>query len=620
MKNHLIAAAVITFGITGIAFSETAKRPIDDAFFVMQLRPEIGTTFATANRAAGNLLKWSGTDGNAQEATGTGTGGELICITNCPVVNPLYPMTTNDMPCLYLPQSSYYAEDDPTYPYCSARMLKIENAASSSKTQTAYARFRWDGNACTNSAHHGWIFTAAYSWGPATGWGAYVENYTGANPTSGYIAILVGHHQPNMNLEVKKGKWYDLFCIMEPSATSTNAQVRAYLIEEKVPKLSEGAVVFDKPSILASGPVQCTYPFRYGSVKYIAFGAEGYYAYEKVKTGNIQAAKAFRGAIARFMTWDRALTTDEMIMVASGYHGATWSVGSANGSSDEFAASAAAADETFVTTNEWRRMRKTLTAETPALTVKGAIPTYYAKLGHILSIWPLFDANVGETCPVTVSVCGKTLPGSFDLRTREGRNVFVPARYWVRDAAGACTVTISRTGAVTGTLSIDALTLCGSWIIGTPNGSNDGMRESYVFSTYVQGDPEVVKHRQRAICYAASIAKESVQMFLPDEVAAQPYRYLIDTKPLSMIAGLEGKAEIAAYVNNVLVTNWTGLSPSQKIEPLQLPDGALRAGLNTVTFSNAAPGSVGDWNNWMNVDYFRLEMIDQRHGGMVILK
>ena len=181
------------------------------------------------------------------------------------------------------------------------------------------------------------------------------------------------------------------------------------------------------------------------------------------------ASKSFRGAIAAVKGWKRILSESEIGALMAGSYGGTFSAGVENGSADEFGA-AGLTEETFnPATMAWRQMKKSLTASDRTLTIEMPLTAENSGLPRMLEIAPLFDGT-GASCPVTVTANGSTV-GTFDLAKADERAVLLRGKHARRNAEGKLVLTVARPEGCTGTLSFDAISLCGSWQAGDADGA-----------------------------------------------------------------------------------------------------------------------------------------------------
>ena len=181
------------------------------------------------------------------------------------------------------------------------------------------------------------------------------------------------------------------------------------------------------------------------------------------------ASKSFRGAIAAVKGWKRVLSESEIRALMTGSYGGTFSAGVENGSADEFGADGLT-EETFnPATMAWRQMKKSLTASDRTLTIEVPLTAENSGLPRILEIAPIFDGT-GATCPVTVAANGSTV-GTFDLANADKRAVLLRGEHARCNANGKLVLTVTRPEGCEGTLSFDAVSLCGSWQAGAADGA-----------------------------------------------------------------------------------------------------------------------------------------------------
>ena len=180
------------------------------------------------------------------------------------------------------------------------------------------------------------------------------------------------------------------------------------------------------------------------------------------------ASKSFRGAIAAVKGWKRILSESEIWALMTGPYGGAFSAGVENGSADEFGA-AGVTEATFnPATMAWRQMKKSLTASDRTLTIEVPLTAENSGIPRILEIAPLFDGT-GASCLVTVAANGSTV-GTFDLAKTDERAIVLCGEHAYRNAEGNLVLTVTRPEGCEGTLSFDAISLSGSWQVGTADG------------------------------------------------------------------------------------------------------------------------------------------------------
>lgn len=601
------------------------RRVVDDAVFNLAIRGDLNGDGKIDADELGNALDFSAA--SPIRATVPAHVGTDPCFTNDTFAPPMYPMTTNVWSALYIPQDNYYDERGTNFVASTA--VDFPNAAvTNGQTQTLYVRFRWDGNAVTNYSSSCWIMLNGFDWNLRSGWGVYIQQDPGPETTAGRLGVMVPQSVERVSeaYAVKKGLWYDLFVTVSPR-DETRAKAVAWLLPVPTGRTwgDDGIYGFDPPvfqryektglsyQLLSFAPNKTT----------LRLGAEEPRSYwSEIKASNSNAAKTFRGAIARMMLWTRELTDEERWEVASGFDGALWSVGVVNGSADEFAASGA--DDVHLVTNAWRHMRRTLTEADPTLTLKGPLSVSEAGLDHIVNVVPLFGDARPDACFVRISVNGASA-GIFNLARRSGRNAYIPGSFWKRDAEGNATLTVTRVAPFTAPLEIDAVTVSGAWMFGTANSSHSEFeRETRAAAHIIRGDP-VTKHVRRALLgekEGTANRTACFHFYMPPEAAGH-HDASFGTRTTQMASNLGGHARINIWFNGVEQEAKEGVSEGEVLN-WTLPAETLRPGMNYLVLSNATPRTAveeaGAGASWIGFDYYRFRTEPEPNGTLLLLR
>lgn len=305
--------------------------------------------------------------------------------------------------------------------------------------------------------------------------------------------------------------------------------------------------------------------------------------------------RSFRGVIADFMIWERALTEEEKYEVMAGRHGAKWTVGAVNGSADEFNdganASVAVADPYLPESQPWNRMRKTLDAAHPTLTLLSPLSAAEAGKPMILTVTPLLSGTAA-TCPLRVSVNGETV-GTAHLVSGVPSNVLIPKTRWTRDADGHVTVALTRTE-TTGTVAIDALALSGSWQSASANGGTDGMTSEKTAARYAFAGDSDQSHFTSSASLGNSSTNYTFGVWVPAGAGAK-CGWRFSTKTTGNVDNTVQLAERhALLVNGETVAEHTGMFAKNEAFDVDLPAGTLHDGMNYVQWVQTAPRRDGD--------------------------
>lgn len=158
------------------------RRAVDDAVFNLTIRGDLNGNGKIDADELGNALDFSAA--SPIRVTVPSHVGTDPCFTNDTFAPPMYPMTTNVWPALYIPQDNYYDERGTNF--VASNTVDFPNAAvTNGLTQTLYVRFRWDGNAVTNYSSNCWIMLNGFDWNLRSGWGVYIEQDSGPATTAG---------------------------------------------------------------------------------------------------------------------------------------------------------------------------------------------------------------------------------------------------------------------------------------------------------------------------------------------------------------------------------------------------------------------------------------------------
>ena len=534
--------------------------------------------------------------------------GNLPAQETADVQNPYYPYTTNTQTVLHFYQDQ---KSDTTSVRSS---VVIPGAAPQGKVQTFYVRFRWDGKAPASTDNPSYVFQSgnAVNGYQTTGVAMYI-NQTSVSADLTTTNACIGYRGSNSadsldDLKIKAGDWNDVFVTFSQNAGNT-----AYTVTETLCKpVASGDSNFSPPSLVTrAATVNKALSFDTGN---LTLG--GYHD----SAGGATPTRAFRGLIADFMIWERALTDEEKIEIMAGQHGSKWTIGAANGSADEFTDDNPA--EVFEPLSmEWKRMRKTLTAASPTLTIKSPLAEYEAGKPVILSVTPILDGT-GAEVPVTVLVNGAAA-GTLDLAKEH--SLIIDRQHWTRDENGNVTVAITRTD-TTGSVAIDAITLSGSWQNAAEDGGSNGMlNQPYSPSHAFAGDTDV-KHFTSAVSVGASHTNYTFGVWVPEgmgEKCGWKFR-TATTSPVNDQTGLDEQHTL--YVNGTVVGTHDGKFGTYEPFTLDIPAGTLHDGMNYVQWVQTLPTRAdqqaldGKPGIFQFYDYWGMTLVPPSKGLMIIIR
>ena len=296
------------------------------------------------------------------------------------------------------------------------------------------------------------------------------------------------------------------------------------------------------------------------------------------------ASKSFRGAIAAVKGWKRILSENEIWALMAGSYGGAFRTGVENSSADEFGA-ADVTEETFnPAAMAWRQMKKSLTASDRTLTIEMPLTAENSGLPRMLEIAPLFDGT-GASCPVTVTANGSTV-GTFDLAKADERAVLLRGEHACRNAGGSLVLTVTRPEGCEGTLSFDAISLCGSWRVGAADGA----------PLALSGPGDSI-----SLCFEATKTSAGIV----------GYRYR------TRIASVAGNAArpVRLTLNGDTVWSASDLSANQSID-VEIAVGDMKSGVNELAWHLDAT----DAGSGVTFDHHRLKMMPPPKGTTLMLR
>ena len=556
---------------------------LDDAVFKLDLRGDLNANSFIDRGEAGNAIAFSGPSpadavyGASSACSLTpenysyDTWGTLPSIAATEVVNPYY-STASTENVLVLPQDSQTVDGTTYWAY---NGLWLDGGAvppGGDGCATIYARFRWDGSTTSPNllVGNGWNGT----FNSANGHSVYLD-------ASGNIGVVVSNEMSKSSIAVPADTWCDLF------VTTRNEEVNGVL-----KAVSEIYLCTNRPSskpLVISG--SCTGgTAMHWTPKNTGLTIGNYLTRpERWTTGDtsrMEHPRSFKGIIADVVIWDRALTEAERIEVMAGHHGAKWRIGAANGSSDEFndgTGDISIADPYLPESLPWNRMRKTLDAASPTLTLKSPLAAHEAGKPIILTVSPI-ASGTASAAPASVSVNG-TLAGTLDLATGT-RSLVIPKSLWQRDGDGNVTVALTRTDTL-GAVAIDAIALSGSWQSETADGAYSGTGEKSAAPWAFAGDCDT-SHFTSSTSVGNASTNYTFGVWVPDGMG-EKCGWTFRTRIASRGNSYDHPEAYAVLVNGATVATRAGKFTVGESFTATIPEGVLHDGMNTVQWVQTAP-------------------------------
>ena len=362
----------------------------------------------------------------------------------------------------------------------------------------AKKRQQISGKWTTNYQYSVTLFANNYFYDGARGWRVGLRMYDSGTSTQMYPALYIGNAsgQPEFHaygansslLRVRAGYWYDYAVSFRPSGEAGKMTALFVLRSNALAgDRVHGAYEFTTsvtPATINAG----TYP------SYIGYNGKTTFFDPVGTSGTGRGEDTFGGDIAEIKVYDRALSEYEILSEFTD-SAPLCEVGSVNSSGDEFSdASAEAVYEPA--TMEWAKMRKTLNASHPSLSVKCDVEENGHDIGRLVELKVL---NGDDNKFVSVAANG-TVFGRKYVRPDGWIRFFIPKRVMsslVKDAGTGMyplTLTFTRENDLSGDLVVDFLRVAGGWQLGAANGSNSefgGNGENYYNFHYVLGQNNI---------------------------------------------------------------------------------------------------------------------------------
>ena len=459
--------------------------------------------------------------------------------------------------------------------------------------RSGFFRFRWDGYAFT-TVSNAVIFGDGWTWASANESSRGYAFYVAPTPADGVdrLYLWVGGKNSYVNSwEIEPGEWYDV-SYRFISESRVEVTIRKNWTTSRTVTLNY------------------THTLKFNASANVIIGGQNEAATKwKNDAGTAAGRKVFKGAIAELEIFDASLSKEEMDALAAGQSGAEWAIGSVNGSSYEFGADPHGVYDPR--TMEWGEMRGELTAAFPSLTLRTKVRKNDDGRAKILSIVPLLD-GVGASCPLTVSVNGNSVGawsgGTVDMAVTNSRDVFIPGKLWHGDEDGYVSVSLTRQAPVVGTLAFDAMTLSGSWQVGTAgDGAGEFSPENRCPPVFFVGDDDTTNHVRRAtypIGGNMSTSNHVLRAWLPDRVVANDVSRYCKARFAMRISNA---SSADAFLFKVLVGDsvvWTGTVIKGDTITFDIPRNVFRSGYNDISVQNWSEGPMF----WSQYDYFRLDI------------
>ena len=307
-------------------------------------------------------------------------------------------------------------------------------------------------------------------------------------------------------------------------------------------------------------------------------------------------AKSFHGMIHQLAIWNRALDADEIAEAFGHPNNTVLGVGSADGASGEFAASGGSSDWTEGA--PWRDMAGTLDASHPSLSIRFSPAADNKGLHQMLhaGFAAVGTPGAGQTASVEVSLNGKALGAPGPVGEGDDLWIAIPRSAL---SAGENVLALRYAGGSAASVSLDCLSIGGSWQLGAPNRrdtefSQESASRSNDFYVGNRNMLNVVRS------LTSSIARHKrLHFFVPQRVAARE-SFTFTARQASKAEG--GDTAFRILLNGVgkYATPAGGIANGEDAS-FRVEAGELAPGWNVIDIEHTGV-------NWMTFDFFRFAM------------
>ena len=554
------------------------------------------------------------------QSTDTQAGAKPVAIVN-DVYLPTMRRNADDGAMRFYSPTNYAGDGTLKINYQSIKLPKA--ATVGSYEATVVARVKWDGARFKQSGNYNYavnIYANNYNdnAGSASGWRVGLrccssENSYTFHPMFTYGNQEIGFHHgkfsPNAEYPVTTNVWYDM----------------VYSFRRKV---ENGATNIYASALYRKGEVEAAnmrhfymeLPAQKYTTTWKNFGTTSYFSHIGFHTGNsgnggrddfISATRddCFPGLIHELKIYNRHMSELEMLQCLGGAD-PLCSIGSKNGSADEFSDTDAA--EVFEPeTMPWGRMRRTLNAGNPSVSIKCAIEPHERNLPRLMEMRFLKDGGfVGDS--VRLDMNGSKV-GRLNIPTDGIVRFFIPAAKFARlavdEESGKCPAvfTLTRKGGFDGDIRFDALSIDGAWQLGTAdNAKAEFAQDNGNFNNYVYhvGQNDIAKAYPNVFGASSDAYRNFDLHFTIGEFLSAncDYKFIVKS------CGNNGGA-LKLYLNDMtnayldFAVNEMGNAVTSTI-----PAGTFSSGGNMLRLSHAESGNEHA-NVWVSFDYFRLEPV-----------
>ena len=392
-----------------------------------------------------------------------------ICHTNLDLRYPTGCGVIENASCFHFRQPTNYNSSGAAVVNRQGIVFPADKIDIADKPCTFIIRMKFGG---TRIAPKGFVPIFSYGWsgsGEGTGWnfglfsdGSVNWSWMGACIGSKEVQAKLGQTR---SLPVKDDpNWYDVGLVIEPNIPKAG-QTRL-VFYRTITNALENADMNAKLMAVETQVVEKVAASLDPEKRLICIGDVG--GSDNWVSVNNNAA-SFKGLIHEMKLYDRALSVKEFEQACAPYTDPLFTVGSKNGSADEFS------DETAESIYEpfvmpWCKLRKTLTLSNPSISIKTSVTEADKDVSRILEFTPLYSEDCPADAALEVLLNGisvaKVQRNSETDRLIHLNGKTIANLVTLTDGAYPLTLTLKRIGGMGGSVSFDRISLGGGWQLG----------------------------------------------------------------------------------------------------------------------------------------------------------
>ena len=486
-------------------------------------------------------------------------------------------------------------------------MITLPQAAAvTSRTATVALRFKWGGIKVKTSSNnynlYQYLYCNDHDWNAKRGWAVSLGLYD-SSTKSRYPTLVLGNQRFRFGVDasgsdnrIAPGDWVEMVVSLSCDEGGSFA-AKCYM--------RLGGTTYPKfRSLSQSGTTTATIRSSGVAAPTIGKGGTTSFSY------NSNGEDSFGGVISDIMVYDRVLSENEAWQVLADLERrSAFTIGSKNGTADEFSDAAPAAVY-LPESMEWSQFRKTLTAANPSVSIMCNVETNGHLFGKVLQLGvvgrPPANARVSVLAN-GVEIGDKTIPRDCsEMVFWVSPSVMSKLVYDAETGFYPLTLTLRRAGDLTGSVELDHVYFGGSFQIGVNDDSSDefGADGNYFNHWYCVSSHDLKRH---TTTMSQSNSGNTMQLhssfFLSDWDAANlDYKFTAkaaETQQHLLRLSLTDPLSSLNIVNEYLTYE---IGTIRYAKTITIPKGTFSGGLNHLFLNNGDSGGV-------SVDFYSLEPI-----------